>query len=101
MTRIRLLDGVDRERTDRIDRELIEFYAGQTFQLCLLHRRFAPLSAGAFRGRLLDMAAELVTHGREQFVGEVRFAARTETLVERRGQHVHRYAFIDAGLDRP
>src|SRR5262245_8037018 len=36
-----------------------------------------------FRRRLFDVAAELVAHGREQLVGEVRLAARAEALVER------------------
>ena len=36
------------------------------------------------------MSAELVSHRRQQLVLEVRFAARTEALIERGGQHRHR-----------
>src|SRR4249919_2370709 len=47
------------------------------------------------------MAAELVTHRREQFVGEFRLAAGAEAFVERGRQHMGRHGFIDGGLDGP
>ena len=42
MTGVRLLDGVDRQRADRIDRELVELFVGHATQLSLLHRGCAP-----------------------------------------------------------
>src|SRR5262249_27681889 len=45
--------------------------------------------------------AELIAHGREQFVREVRLAARAEPLIERYGQRRHRHAFVDGGLYGP
>ena len=51
--------------------------------------------------RFFQVSAELKAHGREQFVLEVRLAARGEAFVERRGEHGHRHAFVDGGLDRP
>src|SRR5579883_3574420 len=47
------------------------------------------------------MPAKLVAHGREQLVREVRLAARSEPLVERRREHMSRHALVDGGLDRP
>ena len=41
-------------------------------------------------GLLLDVAAELEAHGRQQLVGEVRLAARREPLVQRGRQDVRR-----------
>src|SRR5918993_1230114 len=51
--------------------------------------------------RLLDMPAELVAHGREQLVGEIRLAARAEPLVERRRQDMRRHTLVDRRLDGP
>ena len=47
------------------------------------------------------MPAELVTHGRKELVGEIRLAARAETLIKRRGSHWHWHAFADGGLYGP
>ena len=44
---------------------------------------------------LLEVAAELVAHRRQQLVGEVGLAARAEALVEGGGQDVRRDAFVD------
>src|SRR5262245_49137624 len=51
--------------------------------------------------RLFDVAAELVAHGREQLVAEVRLAARAEALVEGRGEDGHRHGLVDGRPDRP
>ena len=67
MARLGLLDRVDGQRADRVDRQLIELLTGHAARLPLLYRRFARL----WLGRLLDMSAELVAHGREQLVGEI------------------------------
>src|SRR5262249_12615029 len=56
-----------------------------------------PLSLLGF----LDVAAELVAHGRKQPVRKVRISARAEALVERRRQHVSRHTLVDGGLDGP
>src|ERR1700693_2676911 len=37
--------------------------------------------------RALDVAAELIAHGREHFCGEVVLASRGEALIKRRGEH--------------
>ena len=50
---------------------------------------------------LFQMAAELEAHGREQFVLEIRFTARTEALVKGGGQHGYWNTFVDCRLDRP
>jgi hypothetical protein len=47
------------------------------------------------------MAAELVSHGREQLVRKVGLPARGKPFVQGRGQHGGRHGFIDRGLDRP
>src|ERR1700722_321925 len=47
------------------------------------------------------MAAELEAQRRQQFVLEVRFAARTEALEERRGEDRRRHRLVNGGLDRP
>ena len=57
--------------------------------------------APASRRRLLEMAAELVAHGRQQLVGEVRLAARAEALVQRGGEDGRRHRLVDGRLDRP
>ncbi len=51
--------------------------------------------------RLLDVAAELAAHGREQLVGEVGLAARRESPVEGGREHRGRHALVDGRLDRP
>src|SRR5215472_1270607 len=53
-----------------------------------------------FRG-FFEMSAELETHRREQLVLIIRLAARTKALIERGGEHRHRYGLVDGGLDRP
>jgi hypothetical protein len=45
--------------------------------------------------------AELVPHRGQDFVGEVVFAARAKSLVERRAQHGYRNRFIEDGGDGP
>jgi hypothetical protein len=70
MARLRLLDGVDGQRANRVDRQLIELFLGHAMRLPFLHRRFARL----LLGRFLDMTAELVAHRREQLVGEIALA---------------------------
>src|SRR5215831_9048787 len=54
----------------------------------------------SFRG-FFEMSAELETHRREQLVLIIRLAARTEALIERGGEHRHRYGLVDGGLDCP
>src|SRR6266567_5520983 len=54
-----------------------------------------------FFGWFLQMSAELVTHGGQEFVCKVGFAARAETLVKRRGENRGRHRFVDCGLDGP
>ena len=51
--------------------------------------------------RFLEMPAELVAHGRQQLVAEVRLAARAEALVQRGGENGRRHRLVDRGLDRP
>ena len=67
MAGLGLLDRVDRQRADRVDRELVELAAGQALGLACCMARFAPLSPARLR-RLLEVAAELVAHRREQLV---------------------------------
>src|SRR5271165_3634556 len=50
---------------------------------------------------LFEMAAKTKAHGREHLVLKVRVAARTESLVKRRGQDRHRHAFVNRRLDGP
>ena len=47
------------------------------------------------------MAAESVAHGRKQLVLKIGITARTETCVERRGQHWRWHAFINGRFDGP
>src|SRR5262245_9047469 len=62
--------------------------------------RFTP--AYSLRCRiLLEVPAELVAHCGKQLVREVGVATRREPLVQRRRQHIGRYAFVDGCLDRP
>jgi len=56
----------------------------------------SPLLGGFFQ-----MSAKTVAHGREQLVLKISIAARTETRVERRGQHRRGHAFINGRLYRP
>ena len=65
MPGIRLLDGVDRERADRVDRSRSRSVVGHA----LGSQSGAVQLAG--RRRLLDMPAELIAHGRQQLVGEI------------------------------
>ena len=53
-----------------------------------------------FRG-FFEVTAELESHRREEFILVIRFAARTEPLVESGGEYRHRNAFINRCLDRP
>src|SRR5262245_61179347 len=48
-----------------------------------------------------QMPAKLITHRREQFVGKIRFATGTKTLVERRSEDVGRHRLVNGGLHRP
>jgi hypothetical protein len=50
---------------------------------------------------LFQMAAEPIAHGRKQLVLKIGVAARTETCVERRGQHRCGHAFVNGRLDGP
>src|SRR5215469_4224444 len=52
-------------------------------------------------GRFLEVAAELIAHGREQLVLEFCAAARAEALVERGGEHRCGDALVDPRFDRP
>ena len=52
-------------------------------------------------GSLLGVAAELLAHSGEDFVGEVGLATGTEALVERGGQYEGRHRLVDGGLYRP
>src|SRR5271163_4778151 len=54
--------------------------------------------AGLF---FFQMAAELEAHGGQNFVGEVRFTARGEPLVERFGEDWSRRAGFDGGENGP
>lgn len=47
------------------------------------------------------MATELVAHGGQELIGELRLAARGEALVERRAQDRCRHTFVNRGGDRP
>src|SRR5206468_12792983 len=51
--------------------------------------------------RLFQVAAELIAHGREQLVGEVRLAARAEAFIVGGGEDGRRYRFVDGRPDRP
>src|SRR6516225_4203733 len=51
--------------------------------------------------RLLDMTAEFIAHGGEQFIGECRLATRAETFVERGRKDRSRHSLVDCGLNRP
>src|SRR5262249_19105714 len=58
-------------------------------------------SSGLFLRSLLQVAAELKSHRREQLVLVIRFAARSKSLVERRGENRRGYSFVNRGLDSP
>src|SRR5215510_626936 len=60
-----------------------------------------PCIAFSSCGGFFQMSAELVTHGREQFVGEIRLAARAEPLIQSRRQDMRGHSLIDGGLDCP
>ena len=47
------------------------------------------------------MSAETEAHGREHLFAEGMLLPRAEPGVQRRGEHVGRYRFLDRGLDRP
>src|SRR5262249_29172801 len=64
------------------------------------HAKISIFIAQSSPRRLL-MAAEAEPHGGEHLVGELRLAARAESLVERRRQHGRRDCLVDRGLDRP
>src|SRR5246127_2517623 len=51
--------------------------------------------------RLLKVTTKLITHRRQELVREISFAARTESLIQRRSQHRSWNTLIDPGLDRP
>src|SRR5436309_10031204 len=52
-------------------------------------------------GGVLDVAAELVAHGREHLVTEGVILAGAETIEQRRGEDVDRHRLLDGGLERP
>src|SRR5215468_2353904 len=60
-----------------------------------------PCIAFSSCGGFFQMSTELVTHGREQFVGEICLAARAEPLIQSRRQDMRWYGFVNGGLDRP
>src|SRR5579883_193541 len=60
--------------------------------------RTSAMGFGAWR---LDMAAELLSHSRQQLLGEGMLPARSEASVERCGDHVGGYRLLDRGHDRP
>src|SRR5262252_3444634 len=60
-----------------------------------------PCIASSSCGGLFQVSAELVTHGREQFVGEIRLAARAKTLIQSRRQDMRWHGFVNGGLDCP
>src|ERR1700691_980923 len=49
----------------------------------------------------LDVTPEAEAHGREHLFAESVLLPRSETGVERRGDHIRRDRFLDRGLDRP
>src|ERR1700730_16126959 len=49
----------------------------------------------------LVMAAEFVSHPRQQLVGETVLLARREADVENRGQRVEQHSLLDRRYDRP
>src|SRR5271163_1030574 len=53
------------------------------------------------RRRLLEVPAELIAHRRQHLVRKQRFAAGTESFVQRGGEHMGRNALVDRGLDGP
>src|ERR1700761_731031 len=66
---------------------------------------FAGSGVGAgvrlFASRLLQMAAELEAHRREQLVLVVGLTARKKSFVKRGAQHWDWHAFVDSSLDCP
>src|SRR5580658_4402316 len=58
------------------------------------------LSSGV-PGGLFEVAAELKAHGGEQLVGEIRFTARGEPLVQSRGENRRRHSLVNRRLDGP
>src|SRR6516164_4885178 len=84
----------DRERLFGTDRVLFE--GSKAFFPCRQGnaQRMLP-------GRLLDMPAELVAHGRQHLAGKIGLAARAEALKECGGQHMCRDRLVDRGLDGP
>src|SRR5262249_60811955 len=97
MARLRLLDRIDRERPDRVDRQLVELSRARVAWVPFLHPRLVPLSPGRF----LEMTAKLVAHRRQQLVCKIPFAARAEPFVESGGEHMGRNALVDGSLYRP
>src|SRR4029450_3351473 len=59
-------------------------------------RRWTTCSCG-----LLDVAAELITHRRQELALERRVTARAEALVERGRQHRNGHSLIDPRLNGP
>src|ERR1700678_2323959 len=65
---------------------------------------FATGSISLFRPGLdlgFDVPAELVSHCRQQLVGEAFLFARAEAGIERRGQDIRRDGLFDRRLDGP
>src|SRR5690349_13619724 len=60
-----------------------------------------PISSLGLVHGTFRMPAEFVPHRREHAAGELRFAARTEALVERGAEDRRRNAFVDGRGDGP
>src|SRR5215468_11170157 len=58
-------------------------------------------SETSLRPGFFHVSAERVTHGREHFTGEVRFATRAEALIECRSQNMGWHCFVDGSFDCP
>src|SRR4029077_13679367 len=86
---------------ERVRIVLIASWSRSSLVMPLNSRFLHPCFGQLGFGRLLAMPAELVAHGREQLVREIRLAPGAEPLVEGRRQHMGRHAFVDRGLDGP
>ena len=63
--------------------------------------RFFRLWLGIDRFLAFDMSAEAEAHGREHLFAERVLLPRTESGVQRRGEHVGGDRLLDRGLDGP
>jgi hypothetical protein len=55
------------------------------------------VGSSSFR-RFFQVSAELKSHGGKKFVLEIRFTARAEPLIKRRGQHRYWNALVNGGF---